>query len=314
MRGRREPVNVVLATNDAYGLYCATAVRSLLAAAAEPSAYVIHVLTTGLSSRAFGIMDRVARSHQALLKIHEIELGDVGKLPTLKHISADTYSRILAPDLLPKVDRFIYLDCDVVVTDDLTPLHDSDMHGAVVAGVVHRNANFAAEFVARHGLSAPVDYVNAGVLLIDAAAWRREAATPAVIDWVTRNQSIVAFADQCAINHHFRNRIHLIHPRWNVEARHYRERLNGVVFDADMQAAMQDPAVIHYTGPIKPWMFVDYVPRREVFLSHLRAVVDAADIPRTSLADRLRNAARIATGSARFRAGRLLRQLGLRRG
>lgn len=314
MRFRREPVNVVLATNDAYGSYCATAVRSLLEAAADSSAYVIHVLTTDLSARTFGILDRVARSHEALLKVHEIELGDVGKLPTLQHISADTYSRILAPDLLPKLNRFIYLDCDVVVTSDLTPLYEADMHGKVVAGVAHRNANFAAEFVERHGLSAPVDYVNAGVLLIDAAAWRREAATPAVIDWVTRNRAIVAFADQCAINYHFRNRIHLVHPRWNVEARHYRERLNGVVFDAAMQAAMLNPAVIHYTGPIKPWMFIDHVPRREVFLTHLRAVVDAADIPRMSKLDRLRTAARIVTGSARFRVGRVLRQLGLRRG
>lgn len=301
-------VHVVLAANDAYGPYCAAMVRSIFRAARQPSMITTHVLTSNFERTTADMVARAAYENGGQAEIHRIDLRDLSRLPTLPHITADTYSRIMAADMLPGVDRFVYLDCDMVVLDDIGPLAEMPLDGHALGGVAHRNSTLGREFARRFGLpGADAPYVNAGVLVIDASAWRRARAADDIVRWMHSNAARLEYGDQDAINHHFRGAIADLPPRWNVESRHFAEQLNGARLDDDLRAAMEDPAIIHYTGPVKPWSFDSHVPRRDDYLAHLDRVLLEAGLPAVTRSRRVRNTANALLSAVRFRLGKLRR-------
>lgn len=300
-----ETVNIVLAANDAYAPYCAAAIHSALQSAAEPARFRVHVVTGGLSDHSVALIERVASTFGSAAEIATIDDREVRTLPTLPHFTIDTYSRILAADALPSVPRFVYLDCDVAVCDDLSPLFFSPMADQPLAAVVHRNTPFHEEFAKRFNLSPVPQYVNAGVMLVDAERWRAEQVASHLVRWMHENQSRMVFSDQCAINRHFLGRIGSLHPRWNLEVRHYRDRWRGVALCAELHQAMRSPAVLHYSGPIKPWCFDAFVPQRNVFLRSLNAVLLMAGADALQPRRRLANWVAETAATARFRAGAL---------
>lgn len=303
-----EQINVVLAANEAYGRYCAATVRSLFAAASAPSRVTAHVLTNGFERRTADMLMRAAYERGGSVTIHRVDLKSLSSLPTLPHISTDTYSRIIAADALPHLDRFIYLDCDLVVCDNVRKLHDMSLKGNAVGGIPHRNSSLGREFDSRFGLNDNADsYINAGVLLVDASAWRRDAVGEWILGWMNENSCQLAYSDQDAINFYFRGRITELPFRWNVEARHYQDRLNGVTLDEDDRKSLDDPAIIHYTGAVKPWSFDAPVPCREQYLRHLDAVLLGAGMLPVQRSRSVRNATRLIARSIRFRLGRLRR-------
>ena len=54
-------------------------------------------------------------------------------LPHHGHFRPETYYRLLAPSLLPNVEKAIYLDSDLVVCGDLAELFDVDVTGHLLA-------------------------------------------------------------------------------------------------------------------------------------------------------------------------------------
>jgi lipopolysaccharide biosynthesis glycosyltransferase len=74
---------------------------------------------------------------------------DEERLAGVPHsFSLVTWYRVLLPELLPVLDRVLYLDCDLIVTDSLDPLLDVDISGHLVAAVT--NPPFTPEWSSRH--------------------------------------------------------------------------------------------------------------------------------------------------------------------
>lgn len=302
--------HVVLAANEHYGCYCAATIHSVCRNYSNPSKLFVHVLTSGFERRTADMISRAAHEHGSLAFIHLIDLARVASLPTPKHISADAYFRLLAPDALPDVDRFIYLDSDLVACDDISPLHKVCLDGAPVAGVVHRNSSLAEDFQKRFGLAHTPKYMNAGVLVVDAAVWREESSTTRIIEWMQADGHRLASSSQDAINHLFLNRAKELPLRWNVEARHFLDAFYGMPIDDEMALAILHPAIIHYTGATKPWMFESFVPQRETYLAHLDAVLLANGAEPLRRSRMIRNRIAVALGAVRVRLEKLKRFVG----
>src|SRR4051795_4628064 len=58
-------------------------------------------------------------------------------LPTEGFTGKATWYRIFLPDLLPSLPRVLFLDADLIVTDSLTALWDTDLGGAYVGAVTN---------------------------------------------------------------------------------------------------------------------------------------------------------------------------------
>lgn len=123
---RTNRISVVLAADDNYAQHAAVAMASVLANTAVPEQVAFWLIDDGISSRNKDkVRQTVARWHSRVsfltIKNKELEQGFVSG-----PISRTAYFRLDIPDIVPAdVERVIYLDCDLLVLDDiLLPLAD----------------------------------------------------------------------------------------------------------------------------------------------------------------------------------------------
>jgi len=159
------------------------------------------------------------------------------------HITVTSYFRLLIPQVLdePKV---LYLDCDVLVLDDLAELFFTDMQGCALAGVEDIPSNEI-----RVPLRPGGKYINSGVMLMDLDQLRRE-------DFFSRCQAIhdmhadkLRWMDQCVINCYASGQIKMLDTRWNWLV------LANLTPKHVLQSFLNEvkPSVMHFPGHIKPW-------------------------------------------------------------
>lgn len=161
--------------------------------------------------------------------------------------SPTTFFRLFAADLMPELDRVLYLDSDLLIRRTLRPLWRMELGDASLAATDCHAAVKRPELMRRFGRR----YFNGGVLLLNLAEWRRREIGRRAVEHALAEPEAVTFHDQCILNHlcpDWRR----VEVGWNYShqlgARH--APLIGMT-PAEFEAAGQDPAVFHFLGPKK---------------------------------------------------------------
>ena len=180
---------------------------------------------------------------------------------TVAHVPSVALAKMLLPSILPSAEegrRLLYLDCDMIVAEDLASLATRDLDGRPVAAARDNGALFKK---ASHVAWNP-DYFNSGLLLMDPALWRSANKLDDLREAVRRDD-VHRYLDQDALNTAFRGQVHLLEPRWNLivptidavsskSIEPFNERYDTTYSSADELA--DDAAVLHYAGTkFKPW-------------------------------------------------------------
>jgi lipopolysaccharide biosynthesis glycosyltransferase len=197
----------------------------------------------------------------------------VASFPTVGFTRKATWYRIYLPDLLPSLDRVLYLDSDLLVTGDLRPLWATGLDGHYLGAVTNVLEPETEHHPAELGI-APDTYFNAGVLLMNLAEMRRDGCTETLRSYSAEHAAELMWRDQDALNAVLGSRRLALHPRWNC--------MNAVlvlpwardVFGADaVEEARRDPAIRHFEGRTmnKPWHFLSDRQLRELYFEHRRA-------------------------------------------
>lgn len=156
-----------------------------------------------------------------------------------------TYARLCAADVIDS-DICVYVDADMVVRSDLSPLFAQAKTDMSVPVWARRNrpvdsfhsqlAPQNAELVA--GVPEDALYFNAGFLVINLARWRELNVAQLAFDLAAKHQFL--YHDQDALNVLFRGQWKELDERWNYQL------IDRTTFPADT-------AVLHYSGRNKPW-------------------------------------------------------------
>lgn len=122
-------VPIFFATDDNYVPYLAVALKSLLANASKEYFYKVYVITTQLTEdnmrRLLLLKDEKSTIEFVSLKN---ELDKISNLFRLRdYYSKETYYRFFIPSLFPEYEKVIYLDCDMVVLEDISKLYQIDL-------------------------------------------------------------------------------------------------------------------------------------------------------------------------------------------
>jgi lipopolysaccharide biosynthesis glycosyltransferase len=178
--------------------------------------------------------------------------------------------RIFLPELLPGLDKVLYLDSDIVVLQSLDALWHTDVSGHALGAVtnpmpaIHRN--YPTDVL---GL-APEDYFNSGVLLLNLQRLRQQHAREDLLAYAAQHPAN-ACPDQDALNALFHDSRLRLHLRWNYQTALLDLRPCEIPIPAaEVGEAAADPAIVHFSGPFKPWMYLCRDPWREHFLHHAR--------------------------------------------
>jgi lipopolysaccharide biosynthesis glycosyltransferase len=260
-----EPIHVVSAVDEHY-LGLVDVVAGSIAANTPSRDVVYHVLlqqpnTSGLSQ---------ARRHFRNLTFDcRPVVSAFPRERRVDHVSAATMLRLQIPDAFPELERVVYLDPDLVVARDLTALYTIDLHGRPIGGVIDyvlwadlvgRAARGDTELVDHlERLGIPADrprYINAGVLLLDLVALRKERLVERAAAILEEFGQSLRWRDQDIINMLFLDRIQYLDPVWNVLApiAAHAAHGGGAPWEQDVRRQCQAPAIIHFAGPMKPWV------------------------------------------------------------
>lgn len=181
----------------------------------------------------------------------------------LDYISIATYYRILIPERLSQYNKCLYLDSDIVVKQDLTPLIQMDMNGYYIMG--SRNyfsKECYTEFYKQRCLECEIDsldtYVNAGILLINIKELRDTNLAEVMLKDVGKNT--YRYNDQDIINKYCYGRIGLFSVKYNFMVQ-YLKRMSIIskILHENLREIAQHPVIIHYSTKKKPWKFTGYL-------------------------------------------------------
>lgn len=190
------------------------------------------------------------------LVLHEIAPERVAGLPLQDRFGAAMWYRIFLPELLPDVDRVVYLDIDTIVTDRLEPLFAIDLADNLLGAVTNVFMEFHRERPGELGID-PTEYFNSGVVLFNLTAARASRFTQELLELVRARGHEFVWPDQDALNLAARGRWERLHPRWNcMNSLFSRPHLAEATLGATQVAeATSRPAIRHFEGPgfNKPW-------------------------------------------------------------
>ena len=190
----------------------------------------------------------------------------INSLPTCEGFSKETFFRLVIPELLPSYDKVVYLDCDLVVMDDISTLYDVELGSKYAAAC--RDVGMAG-FVGGYqpsegdrlrnqlGMKNPYDYFNAGVMVWNLSQFRKEISVEDIFSFVIGNE--LRYNDQDVLNHFCDNKVVFLDMRWNTLFDSENIRVRDIApfapkeLQEEYKRALANPAIFHYAGPEKPW-------------------------------------------------------------
>jgi lipopolysaccharide biosynthesis glycosyltransferase len=267
-------IHVACAADETYAPHCAAMLHSLIS---HQRASDVHVHFLHQPTMAASVLERLRSMVTALgvvIRFHPIADQAVEGLPEMGRISRVMWYRVFLPELLPELDRILYLDCDTIVMDDLRPLWETDLDGCLLGAVRNVFERGAAGRAGSLGLAGPEQYFNSGVLLLNLDAWRKEDCSRRLLDYARTNARSLVWPDQDALNVMMERRWYSLHPRWNSQnSLFYFAHAREVFGDQPVREATRQPGILHFEGGelAKPWHYLCKHPFRQEYYRHLAA-------------------------------------------
>lgn len=255
-------IAVVLSADDNYVPYLAVTIKSILDHANPKYNYDIVIFDDGISEHHKRRMAKLISLNASIryVNVKELIKGIDLSLFQVRGIwSMATYYRLFIPQIMSDYDRVLYLDCDILVRNDLTDLFDMDMKGNQIACVYDdiRYTNNKARIKdceEKLKLKNYRCYFNAGVILFNVSKIKYEEFKEQFF-YVLRNYEL-PFQDQDVLNIIFEDKCKFLDFAWNYQCHTLSENPQLANVE-ELSKAAENPKIIHYTSPFKPWKYPD---------------------------------------------------------
>ncbi|KAF7100921.1 hypothetical protein CFC21_102358 [Triticum aestivum] len=271
-------------------LAAAVVVNSTLIHAKKPADHVFHIVTDKLNYAAMRMWFLVNPPVKAAIQVQKIEdftwlnssyspvLKQLAsqfminyyfhtpqnkpdknpKFRNPKYLSILNHLRFYLPEIFPKLNKVLFVDDDIVVQQDLSPLWSVDLKGRVNGAVktcgevfhrFDRYLNFSNPLIAKKFNRRACGWAY-GMNMFDLSEWRRQNITAVYHYWQEQNEHRLLWklGTLPAGLVTFWNNTYPLDRSWHLLGFGYKRNVNPM----DIERA----AVIHYNGNLKPWLEV----------------------------------------------------------
>lgn len=270
---KNDAIAIILSSSDEYCIYLPVILKSIHEESSKNYCYHFYILDSGITQSSKHVINAYIANYENF----SIEYIDVQyfieKYKNLwyvtGHFSVATYIRFFIPDLVPKLDKVLYLDVDLLVRGDISELYAIDIGdcaiGACVDACYERETYYNKNNLVIYNKTVvclPDDYkvFNAGVLLINLKKWRELNITEKFIQKLSDIKT-PRVLDQCILNSVFCNgQVYYLPAEWNyqwhadlteIQYPTSSTKMNEVI--EAYRFAKNNLKIIHYTTQTKPW-------------------------------------------------------------
>lgn len=214
----------------------------------------IYLLSGAVGWNALRKLKKSLRSLKKPFRLNIVPISDkqFKGFHSFANTSLFTYARFLFQDMFPHLRKVIYLDVDVLVLGNLAELYCTPLGENLLAAAVGRGTSRADDCwgilnYKELGIPPETPYFNAGVLIMDLEAWRRENFAKRCMDYAEKYPELCIFWDQTVMNTLLAGRFTHLDQKWN-------QQFNGLKKSSD------DLGILHFWGSDKPWNFTNDLP------------------------------------------------------
>ena len=243
-------LNIILSLDENFIDFTKTTMISLLNNTEEYVRFFLLTNSNNITSNTFDVIKRVKECTISVVKVpkklYEFLLGR----KMFSHLSEATYFRHFASELLPTVDKAVYLDSDTLVVGNLANILEEDINKfEYVRGVEDAASEKKLNFW-------DLDrYINAGVLLMNLEYPRRNIKEfyEKIKYFYDHFGDKTISGDQDMLNFVFRPRY--LPFRYNLYHPFFNKQFIPKSYSRDKYFEdCKNPVVIHFVGSRKPWV------------------------------------------------------------
>ena len=273
-------INVLFASDDNFSPYLGVAIYSFLKNNSEDFIKInIYVLEKKISQKNKNIITSINDKFQNS-NLFFIEDEGISKILGKKvhgNRALSTFSRLFATSFLDKsIKKVLYLDADALILNSFKDLWVKDISDYYCAGVLDVGPDYVKAAV---GLDKDVNYINAGVLLINLEKWREENVETKFINFLEDYNMEVYNNDQGIINGTLYEKILIVHPKFNLMSPFLEKDYDDVIrwnglenyYNKEIiREALDNPVFLHFVHFIngRPWFKNSKHPSRELYLEY----------------------------------------------
>lgn len=264
-------MDIVFCTDNNYVMPCGITMVSLLENN-KGEDVTIHIVGLNLTDESKGILKNITDKYKAQIHFYKMDESYLGKFDLSmdggRHISITTYISLFLSEVLPEsLKKVLYLDCDLMIMDNLADLWNTDMDNYALGGVMDRPM-FEAKTYQELKYDSKYPYVNAGVMLMNLDYWRKHDIQPKLLKYATENFDNIHRYDQDIINGVLYASTLVLPIRYNMHNFFFWRNCNAHQFQDQLSGALKKPAIIHFTTSMKPWLKGSVHPLRNEYLKY----------------------------------------------
>lgn len=281
-----EKYHICLCSDNGYLKYAAVLIYSIIKAAINSNSqdkgqFIFHIFGDGFTEDNLNLIKEFNK------KINKIYPSDIktyyvseqqfsGNSSWGEGNGYTTYLRLLIPDVLDNsIRKILYLDCDMVCSNDIRPIFGEDLFDRVAGAVpdpwIGRHRKIVCHSKKIFGKSKKLIfskeecYFNAGLLLIDLGAWRSQSISKKCLEVLKTHK--LHLNDQDALNIVLKKKIKILPFCWNfigttsgkLPLRGYSECLKikddnvSSLITPYLSGELSKIKILHFAGRPKPW-------------------------------------------------------------
>lgn len=251
-----ETIPVCFVTDESYAKYMGVTITSILKNS-EYDNYTFYILDKGIKPKTKSRLKRIC-ANKAKIKFIDVTKFS-SRFDSLKqkasYISKSSYYKFAIAELLPDLDKVIYLDSDLIIKKSLKDLFNTDVSNYLLGAVEDVGYTYWAQ--RRDDLKLKFKCINSGVMLINCTKWREEHLMDTLLKCAEDPEKVGKGQDQPVINYVCKDRILFLDLKFNAQDAFFRDGIEILNRNdtRDCAIATKDPVIIHYTTANKPWKF-----------------------------------------------------------
>lgn len=257
-------MNIVYASDNGFAEYLGISMLSLFENNRGSSESInIYILDGGISQTNKEHLEQIAKSFDGniyFLNVESLLKSDMKQ----QRGSLSTFSRLYLTELMPvNVDKVLYLDCDILVENSLEDMYNTELGDNYIAGV---NDCVSDGHLENIGLKSGDNYFNAGVLLINLDAWRKDNIIEKFDNFLKDYNNDVPYADQGIVNGVMSHKSIKLSLEYNCYTALYDFKYNDLLTfrkptvyysEQEVLRAKEKPTIVHFTTSflsLRPWI------------------------------------------------------------
>lgn len=267
--------DILTLTDDNYAPYCGIMLTSVFENNTECSFRVYILVRRELSKRNIAGFHKLENRYGCVISFIVVDDSFLKRfdLNNNTRVPVETFYKLYAADLLPETaGKVLYLDCDIVVTGDITCLWALDLADKAIA-VVPDVLNYVEpeEYPGRLGYPLEAGTFNGGVIMMNLDYWRRFDIAEKLFRFLENNHDYLRYFDQDVLNAVLWDKKLFLPVTYNFQ---FNYLWDGIFqsLPAEVKKELRDtiqsqPVIIHFADYLKPWSVTYYgLPYRKLWL------------------------------------------------